>query len=264
MALIHCDFFSESLQLCMTMSVILPQRLGGDGKNPKGAGARDKFPTLYLLHGLSDDHSIWLRRTSIERYVAPLNLAVVMPAAHRSFYADMARGGQYWKYISEEVPRVAREFFPLSSARRDNFTAGLSMGGYGAFKLALNCPEKFCAAASLSGALWLDYKGRVKERNPEQRAERKNVLGDPRHWKGSPDDLIHAARRLIRLRKPRPRLYQCCGTEDFLYDTNQDFRRFLEPLGFDYTYEEEPGAHEWAYWDMKIQRVLEWLPIRKS
>jgi putative tributyrin esterase len=90
---------------------------------------RDKYPTLFLLHGFSDDHTIWQRRTSIERYAMPLGLAVVMPAVNRSFYTDMVSGYDYWSFISEEVPTVARSFFPLSDLREDNFVAGNSMGG---------------------------------------------------------------------------------------------------------------------------------------
>ena len=48
----------------------------------------------------------------IERYVEGLNLAVVMPAVHRSFYTDMAHGGKYWQFISEEVPAVVHSLFP--------------------------------------------------------------------------------------------------------------------------------------------------------
>ena len=70
MALFEANFFSESLGMCVTANVILPQetkrQIGLDGTTREGA----KHPCLYLLHGLSDDHSIWLRRTSIERYVA--------------------------------------------------------------------------------------------------------------------------------------------------------------------------------------------------
>ena len=71
-------------------------------------------PVLYLLHGLSDDDTIWLRRTSIERYVAPLGLAVVMPQVHRSFYTDEAYGGRYWTFLSEELPQLVGTFFRLS------------------------------------------------------------------------------------------------------------------------------------------------------
>ncbi len=248
MALIQCDFFSETLQLCTSMNVILPQP------------ARTGYPVLYLLHGLSDDHTIWLRRTSIERYVEPLGLAVVMPAVHRSFYADMAHGNRYWTFVSQELPALARSFFPISRRREETFVAGLSMGGYGAFKLALSFPRRFAAAASLSGAL--DQAGGLPETAPVWRAEMETVYGDLSQVAGGPNDVMHLARRLARATGPRPRLYQCCGTEDFLYDQNLRFRDQARALGLDLTYEEGPGEHEWGYWDRMIQQVLAWLPLQ--
>ncbi|HUZ18351.1 MAG TPA: alpha/beta hydrolase-fold protein, partial [Spirochaetia bacterium] len=152
MALLECNFYSESLSLSTSMTVILPQNTTSQiGMKNVAAGSRHK--TLYLLHGLSDDHTIWARRTSIERYVAPLGLAVIMPAVGRSFYTDMKHGGAYETFVADELPAIAGEFFPLSAKREDTYIAGLSMGGYGAFKLALNHPERYCAAASLSGVL---------------------------------------------------------------------------------------------------------------
>jgi S-formylglutathione hydrolase FrmB len=246
MALIQCDFFSETLQLSTSMNVILPQP------------AQARYPVLYLLHGLSDDHTTWLRRTSIERYVDPLGLAVVMPAVHRSFYADMAHGNRYWTFVSHELPALARGFFPVSRKREDTFVAGLSMGGYGTFKLALSFPQRFAAAASLSGAL--DQAGDMREMEPTWRAETEDIYGDLGKFAGSPNDVMHLARRLAKSTGPKPRLYQCCGTEDFLYDQNLRFRDQAIALGLDLTYEEGPGEHEWDYWDRMIQRVLAWLP----
>src|SRR5690606_7723267 len=107
-----------------------------------------RHKTLWLLHGRSDDHTIWLRRTSIERYVAPLGLAVVMPNANLSFYNNMAWGARYGDFFENELPELARSFFPLSARREDNFIAGLSMGGYGAMRLALANPGRYAAAAS--------------------------------------------------------------------------------------------------------------------
>ena len=149
MILTEVNFLSEVLTLHSTMYVLLPQRTLAETKSKR----TPKYRTLYLLHGHSDDHTAWQRWTSIERYVEGLNLAVVMPAVNLSFYTDMAHGGKYWQFISEEVPAVVRDMFSLSSAREDNFVAGLSMGGYGAFKLALTYPERYAAAASLSGAV---------------------------------------------------------------------------------------------------------------
>ncbi|MBW7461863.1 esterase family protein, partial [Paenibacillus sepulcri] len=58
-------------------------------------------------------------------------------------------------------------------------------------------------------------------------------------------------------------LFQCCGTEDFLYQDNLRFRKHAGDLKLPLTYEEEPGSHDWGYWDRKIQRVLEWLPLHE-
>jgi len=139
MALLHCNFYSQVLRVAASMDVILPERACL-------AGAR--VPVLYLLHGLSDDHTIWQRRTSIERYAEARQIAVVMPAVGRSFYTDMAAGPAYWTYVSEEIPALASALFPLSDQRRDCCVAGLSMGGYGALKLGLRCPGRFAAAAT--------------------------------------------------------------------------------------------------------------------
>jgi S-formylglutathione hydrolase FrmB len=267
MALIHCDFFSEVLGLSTSMDVILPQPSSRPPDGGPVAPGRSslppsprQYPTLYLLHGLSDDHTIWQRRTSVERYVAPLDLAVVMPAVGRSFYADTAFGHRYWTFVSEELPALARSFFPLSAARADTFVAGLSMGGYGAFKLALRCPEKFAAAASLSGAL--DMAGQAKAAEKEWRTELEHVFGDLDALAGSDNDLLHLAAKIARSTGPRPALYQWCGAEDFLYQDNLKFRDHARRVGLALTYEEGLGAHEWSYWDRQIQRVLEWLPLK--
>ena len=256
MILTEVNFFSETLVLGCTMLVLLPQRpLAEAQKKP-----RKKFRTLYLLHGRSDDHASWQRKTSMERYVEGLNLAVVMPAVHRSFYTDMVHGGKYWQFISEEVPAVVRSLFPLSSARNDNFVAGLSMGGYGAYKLALTHPERFAAAASLSGGLDLSYSVWADNpRNDEGRlAEFRTIFGDLSKVRGSKNDLIALAKKVSR-GPVRPRLYQCCGTEDFIYPDNVRFREAVSKFPLDLTYEEGPGEHNWAYWDRMIQRVLEWM-----
>ena len=258
MALIHCDFFSETLGMCSSMYVILPQTTKGQ-IGMASVRNEEKIPTLYLLHGLSDDHTIWLRRTSIERYAASHGIAIVMPAVGRSFYADMKVSGlRYWTFVSEELPAIARSFFPLSDAREDNFAAGLSMGGYGAFKLALSHPDRFAAGASLSGAL--DLGSELEGEHPLF-PEWKLIFGSKDDFTGGPNDLFHLAEQTSKA-DVQPMLYQCCGTEDFLYESNQRFLHHARNLGLKLEYEEEPGEHNWEYWDMKIQRVLNWLPIK--
>jgi putative tributyrin esterase len=258
MSLITVNFRSEALQLNVAVNVIVPQPAVGT------RGFERKLPVLWLLHGLSDDHTIWLRRTSIERYVEDRGLAVVMPGVDRSFYADMARGNRYWTYVSEELPILMRAYFPLSARREDNFTAGLSMGGYGAFKLALSHPARFAAAASLSGALQRYSANPPPDAPKEWLAELENMFGDLGKFAGSSNDLYHLAAKVARSGGPQPQLYAVCGTEDFLYQDNLRFKAHAAQIGLPLTYEEAPGEHEWGFWDRYIQRVLEWLPVQQQ
>jgi len=247
-ALLRCDFYSEVLGMGTSMTVILPQQTVG--QIGMTGTARPEPPTLYLLHGRSDDDTTWMRRTSIERYVAPLGLAVVMPQVHRSFYADEAYGNRYWTFLSEELPAVVGQFFRLSTRREDTFVAGLSMGGYGAFKWALRHPERFAAAASLSGAL------DIASRFPDDRGVVDHVFGD-RPIARTGDDLLWLIDQADVAKLPR--LYLACGTEDFLYDENVRFLDACRAKGVPVTVDFGPGEHEWGYWDRKIQDVLAWI-----
>jgi S-formylglutathione hydrolase FrmB len=252
MILNEVNFFSETLGLRSSIYVLLPQRkLGGAKTSPKDR-------TLYLLHGHSDDHTAWLRWSAIEKYAEGLNLAVVMPAVHLSFYTDMVHGGRYWQFISEEVTAQVRRMYSLSAAREDNFVAGLSMGGYGAFKMALTHPDRFAAAASLSGAL--DIREVVGGRQTDEAwlQGMRNVFGDLSKVPHSEHDLFTLAEKVSK-GPIRPRLYQCCGTGDFLHDDNVRFHQIAGNLPLDLTYEEGPGEHNWTYWDRMIQNVLTWM-----
>ncbi|MER7458747.1 alpha/beta hydrolase family protein [Micromonospora sp. NPDC126480] len=256
MALMRVDFYSEVLGLSTSMTVILPQRTASQIGLAGAAPAGDP-PVLYLLHGLTDDDTIWLRRTSVERYVAPLGLAVVMPQVARSFYADEENGNRYWTFLSEELPAVCHDFFRLSRRREDTYVAGLSMGGYGAVKWALRHPDRFAAAASLSGAL-----------DVARRRHHPTAPVDPRVWHtvfgerpvaGTGDDTVAL---LDRYGPDGPALYVACGTEDFLYEDNVRFVGAARERGVPLTVDFSPGDHDWAYWDAKIRDVLSWLPLR--
>lgn len=141
------------------------------------------------------------------------------------------------------------------------------MGGYGAFKLALTYPDRYAAAASLSGALDINEIVRGWRGGPDRKArlgELRAVFGDLDRVPGSKHDLFALARKAAKA-PVKPRLYQCCGTEDFLYAANLRFRDAVRRLPFDLTYEEGPGEHNWAYWDQMIQKVLAWmLPVGKA
>jgi S-formylglutathione hydrolase FrmB len=253
-ALLRCDFFSDVLEVGTSMTVLLPQATEAQiGVSPTrdDASARG-FPVLYLLHGLSDDSTAWQRFTSVERYAAEAGVAVVMPQVQRSFYADEVRGARYWSFLSEELPRVVGAFFAVSQRREDTFVAGLSMGGYGALKWALRQPERFAAAASLSGAL--DVVG--LSRLPGRRDLFDRVFDGP---PGPGDDVF----ALLAGATPSslPSLFVGCGTEDELYGSNVRFVDQARTAGIDVHVDFRPGEHEWGLWDATVRDVLAWLPL---
>ncbi len=249
MALIELKFFSQALGMQTEAYVVVPQRStqGEIGINGK---SEDKlYKCLYLLHGLSDDHTIWLRRTSIERYAADYGICVVMPCGARSFYTDMKYGMKYFTYITEELPGVVSEFLKVSDKREDRYIAGLSMGGYGALKAALRRPDMYCAAAGLSAVADIKEPRFFDVLTPVFGEE--IIIPDE-------EDLFFLAEK-TNIDPLKPKIFMGVGTEDFLYESNVRLKERFEQLDYDYTYRESKGVHNWEFWDEYIRYVLEWM-----
>ncbi|PFO06334.1 esterase [Bacillus sp. AFS076308] len=263
MALIEMKFFSQLLGMSTAMNIILPE---SNFHQTIDYSKPFKFQTLYLLHGGTDDHTAWTRQTAIERYAQEHMVAVVMPNVDLSYYTDMVHGKNYWTFITEEVPLIAQRYFPLSDTREDNFVAGLSMGGYGSFKWALKKPEMFMAAASFSGTL--DMPNLLSNLHPAMQPIREKafneIFGDYANLANGEEDLLFLATRAKEAQTNLPLLYQCCGTEDFTYDLNSNFRNHVRNLGLELHYEEGQGGHTWSYWDMCIQKTLAWFPLKRK
>ena len=247
MAFLTCHFHSDVLGKACDMNVIIPQA-------PRKAGC-PPYPVLYLLHGLSDDASIWMRRTSIERYASEYDIVVVMPNGDRCFYTDTQTGYRYWTMVSEELPRIVANLFPVSQRREDTYAAGLSMGGYGALKLALRQPDRFAGAVGLSSVA--DIKGWFL--NTTATPEMSYIFGSTELIDQQDNNLLLLADSAAKAPNP-PRIMTVCGTEDSLYDGNQLFRKHMEEIGYPgYEYQEGPGTHNWAFWDKWIQVGLKFL-----
>jgi len=267
MALLRCDFFSEVLEVSTSMTVLLPQasaeQIGIDlvsTSSTNGDGSTSEFPVLYLLHGLSDDSTAWLRYTSIERYAAPLGLAVVMPQVQRSFYADEVHGERFFTFLSDELPEVVQRFFRVSRERQDTFVAGLSMGGYGALSYAARHPDTFDAAASFSGALEIGSEdawgvrsanaARWRAHLPISIASRLRSLAlvEIRTGNGRPGPLD---RRGTQPGCP------ACSLERFLHPANVRLHRRLQALGIRHVWDDYgPGTHDWPYWRRDLRETL--------
>ena len=251
MAFLQVQFYAKTLRVAAMANVILPENEQGIGIN---AGEEETLPqVLYLLHGYSDDHSIWMRRTSVERYAAEKNLAIIMPAVNHSFYLNEAHGERYWDFVSEELPKTMHRFFRLSNKAEDTFVAGLSMGGYGAMKLALTYPERYEAAGCFSGMVDM-----VEALKDERRGDMlKRLFDDPDSVSGSDADLFHLLEKNADA-PHKPRLLVACGTNDHLYEMHKRFVPALKANGWDVHGQEKPDiGHEWAYWDELVRQFIE-------
>ena len=86
MAFCTLHFFSEALNREVSVNAFVPQN-------------REGYKTLYLLHGLSDDQTVWQRYTEVELDAAQAGIAVIMPNGDRSVYTDLSSGDRYFTYI---------------------------------------------------------------------------------------------------------------------------------------------------------------------
>ena len=267
MAFVHCSYYSSSLGYETDLNVIIPspgaeEILTHSDTSFFYEGVR--FPVLYLLHGAYGDYSDWSRKSNVELYANQHRLCVVMASAENSFYQDMDRGNAFDSFITKEVPEYVERLFPVSKRMEDRYIAGLSMGGYGALHLALEYPERYFAAITLSGAVDMVYHlEHSKPGTPDPfpwQAIFKNTSTIP----GSDADVYHQIEQDKKEGKRLPFVFQSCGTEDFLHEMNkQAFTRFKK-MGLPVTYDEDKGIHDWKYWDASIQRAFTWLDGKRG
>lgn len=250
MALTALHWHSPILGKHTTAHVILPDT----GKPP--------FATFYLLHGLSDDASLWMRRSRIEYYVRELPLIVVMPDGYRSFYTRPQRGPDFARHIGVELPDLIERHFQARPERSARAIGGLSMGGYGALRVGLGHADRFCSVNSHSGAVgWGAHDLRdaeamnpvLRDRGPDFVNELRAIFGDdPRGTDHDPTELALRALAAGRL----PNLLLDCGTEDFLLPDNRALHARWEAEKIPHVYREFPGTHDWDYWDAHVRDAL--------
>lgn len=259
MAIFRCSYYSTTLQTETKLVVTIPGPFlfsEDDISLENQFNPKRRYPVIYLLHGATDNEEGWLRYTSVERYAREAGVALVIPYVENSFYTSMNYGPDYYKFMSKELPLfIGATFQSISKKREDTFIAGLSMGGYGALSLALRNPEKYAGVASLSGAVdpYLMFKNDML---PNIKCQA--VFGDVEDIPNSEVDLEFLLKENIKNNKELPRIYQSCGTEDFLYDMNQDFLECAKNLGVKVEYREGPGDHAWDFWDKSIQNAIKY------
>ena len=258
--LVTVPFDSALLKARAPINIILPAGY---------AGSPQRFPVLYLLHGLWGHYGDWAEKTNVLAYASSLPLILVMPEGANGWYTDgVAHGARWEDYLMQEVvPYVDGHYRTLQDARARGI-AGLSMGGYGALKLGLKYPQMFSFAGSMSGALEVPGLPDAALGDPQ------GVLYQSVHAAfGAPDDPARSANSMATLlaaaHGPLPFFYLDCGTEDSLVDSSRRFNQALTARHLPHEYRERPGIHDWAEWDHQIRGVLElvaerWELVRAS
>lgn len=262
MANITCQFYSFVLKHNVDINVIVPTPEGNEQMGKGDAAQRYLYeqglPVVYLLHGAYGNHASWVRQSRIESYAQNSGLVAVMASADNSFYQNMAHGSAYERFFTEELPAFIQNLFPVSKEREKTYIAGFSMGGYGAWYLALSHPKMYSKAASMSGALDIAslYEA-AKGGNVENPFPWEDIFDKPEELSGSDADIFELLAR-CRESKCLPQLYQACGRGDFLYQMNCSVHNRLLKAGIPVLYEEGEGEHNWDFWDRYIQNIFAW------
>ena len=254
-------FFSNVLGYDVNVDYLLPDtrrraRQWTDWKDKK-------IPVIWVLHGNGDSNNAWIRKSTIELYARQHDVAVIMPSCLRECYADSLRGFNFFTFVSDELMTVMRNYFPLSHKREDNFIIGNSMGGYGALKCALTYPDKYAAAASFSGAM--DFRDALKGNDFIFKDNASKIFGSLQDYEGSDNDLLALLDKLHEKdHGDNLKVYQCCGTEDFLYNINSTYHEVLSKKLRNYEYHEGPGGHDWFFWNPEIARVFSFFGFKEE
>ena len=249
--------FSRILEMETGITVITPQDYQTD----------EPYKVAYLLHGLCGNSGNWADYTMLPAHALDCRAVFVMPEAGRSFYADMKYGQRFFSYVADELPLICKRTFNVSAAREDTAVMGVSMGGYGALKVALSRPEQFGSCCAFSSAcLYLREQIRgmnmlgdldaMREYIGEQLIrDFQAILGDGFETKPE-DQILDLAADAGAGR--RTRIYSACGAGDDLRGDNRRFRDDMLRLGYDFTYEEWVGGHDWIFFDAALKKALGW------
>jgi putative tributyrin esterase len=237
-------FHTSALGRDMTYRVVLPASIP----------PRSKLPAVYLLHGGNGSFRDWSNNTDVARF-AERGLVLVMPDSDESWYTNSAErpGDRYEDYITQDLITDVETRFPAAPGRANRTIIGISMGGFGAVKLALRHPDLYAFAGGLSSAL--DAPGR-----PFSIAR----IGQYRHYRSIFGPVDSTSRResdpfvLARSVDPAkmPYFFLTCGDNEGLLATNRSFAQILEQRHFPYEFHIVPGGHDWKQWNARLDGVF--------
>ena len=260
MAFISSNFYSAQLGQEVDVELYLPNDYTSK------SGILQPKAIIYFLHGLGRSQKYFKELSATNRYARDNQLAVVYVNAPQSWYSDMVHGMKYYSYITEELPLLLKSMYGLEFPREKTFLAGLSMGGYGTWKIGLLRPDMFSAIAPMSAPC--DVKmmaGMIKQ----MQAAGKPVTGLESFINAfgenveitDEDDIFTLLKNVSQLpAELQPRIRSMCGKQDELisiYKQNVKLDEYAQTLPLaDYKFWRWDGAHEYSFWDRAILHAI--------
>ncbi len=238
-------FRSVALDRDMQYRVVLPASLASGVK----------LPVVYLLHGGGGGFRDWSNFSNSTSY-AERGLILVMPEGDDSYYVNAAERQQdrYEDYIVKDLIADVENNFPAAVGRANRAIVGVSMGGYGALKLAFSHPDLFVFSAGISPAV--DVPSRpFSIKRISQWQHHRSIFGP---WGGqaqrSGDPFV-----LARAADPAktPYLFLTCGDQEGLLPANRNFAALLESHHFRYEFHVVPGGHDWNQWNQRLPDLFQ-------
>ncbi len=272
MALCKIDYQSQAMDQKMGVCVIIPENKWGHSLADRPVGYR--YPTLWLLCGGGYDHTDWLRFSPIEYLAAKKGVAVVLPGISYAGYMDTAEGDyRYWTQISRELPQYLRKVFPLSERREDNFVAGFSMGGYGAFKFAMQRPEMFAACGNFSGPIGIIPRTPIA---PDEKLGQPCLrddfcekqfgtlwaaFGSAAKLRNTESDNLYMLEQHVKVGTVLPKFYMAIGAQDPGAQDGYAVMDYMTSLGLEFTQVRDQGMHDWQYCNRHVEAFLDWITL---
>lgn len=262
MSFINLHFYSESLRKNTEVFILCPYSVAK--VQPWPQIPENGFPVLWLFHGNATDGSELVLDGDLESLARRKGMFIVVPTV-QDYTGAMQWMGDYFSFATGDLVDYIRFLFPISARREDNFVAGLSFGGYFAYRVALTYADQYCSVGSFSSPL--DIVMDIEEAH----------LGNSRYLqpdevRGSDYELFTLARKLKEAGREIPKMYAVCGREDFTYKRNLSAKKYFESLGLDFTWKEGSGVHSWrwldeekgepSFWLKSIHDFMNWLPVK--
>ena len=248
MQFFHVQFQSEALKGDGEFGVFLPNQ------------ATAPYKVLWLLHGAFSEYGESIINSSIARYAESRGMAVVCPSSYLGVYTDMIYGENGYSFVKEVVEKAPKLFKKLSTRREDNFLMGISMGGHGSFKLAMEFPERFYGAAAFSSPIDMVYTMTLLENGQHGGGhELFDAFGSSEQYSGTVGDVLFMAEQNIAMGKPLPRLSLCWGDNEMAGHEDSRIEQIFRERGIPLFTKIAPGGHNFDTWDPLVPEVLDYI-----